>query len=315
MKKFLITGACGQIGTELIYKLIELYGNQNVITTDIENKFNDNSNIQFEVLDVLNFEKFNELAQKHQITNIIHLASMLSANGENNPHKLWELNMGGLYNALEVARINKTAFFTPSSIASFGVSTPPNNTPQETIQKPSTIYGISKVAGELLCDYYFTKFNVDTRGLRFPGLISYTAEPGGGTTDYAVEIFYKAVLGEEFTCPLKEDTYLDMMYMEDAINSIIQLIEADSSKLKHRNAFNVSAISICPKDLAVEIKKVLPNFKITYNINQTLQNIAESWPDKMDCSCAIKEWGFNPKYNLEKLTNKMILCLKEKLVN
>ena len=316
MRKVLITGALGQIGTELTLRFRELYGKVNVVATDIFRK--DDSFVcsdgVFEVLDVLDFSRFRDLMVKYNINYIVHLASLLSASGEANPQKLWQLNMGGLYNALELAREFKAGFFTPSSIASFGLSTPRENTPQDVIQRPNTIYGVSKVAGELLCDYYFRKYGVDTRGLRFPGLISHTAMPGGGTTDYAVEIYHKALTDGSFVCPLKEDSYLDMMYMEDAIDAVIKLIEADGSKLKHRNAFNVAAMSFSPKEIANEIKKVLPNFEISYKVNPVLQGIADSWPKNMDCTSAKEEWGFDPKFNLEKMTNQMLLCLKEKLL-
>jgi nucleoside-diphosphate-sugar epimerase len=315
MKKILITGALGQIGTELTSRFRSLYGSSNVIASDIFKKEGSAvcSDGIFEILDVLNLENFAELMRKYKVNYIVHLASLLSASGEANPQKLWQLNMGGLYNALELAREFKAGFFTPSSIASFGLNTPRENTPQDVIQRPNTIYGISKVAGELLCDYYFAKYGVDTRGLRFPGLISHTAMAGGGTTDYAVDIYHKALTEGSFTCPLKEDTYLDMMYMEDAIDAVITLIEADGARLKHRNAFNVSAMSFCPRELAGEIKKVLPNFKISYQVNPILQNIADSWPKNMNCTSAKEEWGFNPKFDIEKMTNQMILCLKEKL--
>lgn len=315
MHKFVITGALGQIGTELTLKMRKVYGEKNIIATDIvQNKDNPACvDGEFEVLDVLDIAKFADVVKRHGATYIIHLASLLSVSGEGNPQKLWQLNMGSLYNALELARENRLGVFTPSSIASFGLSTPQDNTPQNVIQRPSTIYGVSKVAGELLCDYYFQKFGVDTRGLRFPGLISYKAKPGGGTTDYAVEIYYKALKEGKFTCPLSENTYLDMMYMDDAIDSIIALIEADSSKLKHRNAFNVSGMSFSPKEIAAEIKKYVPNFEMIYNVNPMLQNIADSWPNHMDITCAKEEWGFSPKFDLEKMTSEMIKNLKIKL--
>ncbi len=317
MKIILITGSLGLVGTELTVKLRSVYGSSNVISTDIrrDEKSVVCSNGIFEELNVLDFQRFSSLVQKYKVNYIIHLASLLSASGEANPQMAWNLNMGGLYNALEIARSVNAGFFTPSSIASFGLTTPRKNTPQDVIQRPNTMYGITKVAGELLCDYYFTKYGVDTRGLRFPGLISYTALPGGGTTDYAVDIYHKAVLNQPFTCPLKEDSYLDMMYMEDAINAVITLIEADGTKLKHRNAFNISAMSACPKDFANEIKKTFPNFQISYKVNPILQQIADSWPLNMDCTSAKEEWGFKPEYDLQKTTNQMILCLKKVLVS
>ena len=315
MKKVLITGALGQIGTEITLKCREIYGSQNVIATDISPNPSNPVCLTgiFEVLDVMDAKSLNEIAKKHNINYIIHLASMLSASGEANPQRLWKLNMEGLYNTLELARELKAGFFTPSSIASFGPTTPLDNTPQDVIQRPTTIYGISKVTGELLCDYYFLKYGIDTRGLRFPGLISYKALPGGGTTDYAVEIFYKALQEKAYTCPLSENTYLDMMYMDDAIEAIIQLIEADSTKLKHRNAFNVSAMSFSPKELGAEIQKHIKDFKISYKINPVLQAIADSWPNSMDVISAKQEWGFKPRFNLAEMTTLMLKQLTIKL--
>lgn len=312
-RKILITGALGQIGTDLVLKMREIYGNENVIASDIkENKNNEAcTGGIFEILDVMNIKDFASIIKKYDVNYVVHLASLLSASGEQNPQKLWELNMGSLYNGLELARENNLGFFTPSSIASFGATTPQDDTPQDTIQRPTTIYGISKVAGELLCDYYFLKYGVDTRGVRFPGLISYKALPGGGTTDYAVDIYYKALEKGSFVCPLKENTYLDMMYMPDAIDSIINLIEADGSKLKHRNAFNVSAMSFSPKEIANEIKKHIPNFTISYDVNPVLQSIAESWPNSMNVSSAKEEWGFDPKFDLAKMTTQMLNNLKK----
>jgi nucleoside-diphosphate-sugar epimerase len=308
MKKILITGALGQIGTELAVKMSEEYGEDNIIISDIIKKEDAEiiNRFTFEILDVLDIKKLSEIVDKHKINYIIHLVSLLSATGEKFPQKLWEINMGGLYNVLEVAREKNLGVFVPSSIAAFGSSTPMNKTPQDTIQRPNTIYGISKVSGELLCDYYFNKFGVDTRGLRFPGLISHTALPGGGTTDYAVDIYYKAIQNQKFICPLKEDTYLDMMYMSDALDSIFKLIEADPFKLIHRNAFNVSSMSISPSDIANSIKKFIPEFEISYDVNPVLQAIANSWPNSMDVISAKIEWGFSPKVDLESMTKIML---------
>lgn len=315
MKKFLITGALGQIGTELALFLSERYGVDQVVISDIE--FNPKhqaiKDLSFEQLDVLDFDHFCNIVQKHKINYIIHLAAILSATGETNPQKLWQINMTGLYHALEVALKFQCGIFTPSSIAVFGADTPSKSAPQDTIMRPSTIYGISKLSGELLCDYYFERFNVDTRGVRFPGLISYKASPGGGTTDYAVDIFYQALQSGVYRCPLRQDTYMDMMYMDDALEAIVQLIEADAAKLKHRNAFNVSAMSFSPKEIAAEIKKHIPDFSIQYEVNPILQKIADSWPESLDISAAHEEWGFSPRYNLETTTQVMISHLKEKL--
>lgn len=315
MKKILITGACGQIGTELTHTLRKLYGVENVVATSIRRGSSEtveNDGI-FEELNVTDYDRMLELVKKYEIDTIMNLAALLSAVGEKNPQLLWDVNMNGLYNCLEVARETGAMVFTPSSIAAFGPSTPADLTPQDTIQRPTTIYGVSKVAGELLCDYYFNKFGVDTRGVRFPGLISYSALPGGGTTDYAVHIYYEALKNKKFTCNLAADTYMDMMYMPDAIESIIQLCEADGSKLIHRNAFNITAMSFCPEDIKKAIQKHIPEFEMDYGIDEVKQKIANSWPNSLDDSCARAEWDWNPKFDLEKMTADMIEKLTIKL--
>lgn len=315
MKKILITGSCGQIGTELTETLRRIYGVDNVVATGIrhcDNNVVENQGI-FEVLDVKDYDRLLELVKKYNIDTIMNLAALLSAVGEANPQLLWDVNMNGLYNCLEVGRETGAMVFTPSSIAAFGPSTPADFTPQDTIQRPTTIYGVSKVAGELLCDYYFKKYNVDTRGVRFPGLVSYTALPGGGTTDYAVHIYYEALKNKKFTCNLKSDTFMDMMYMPDAIDAIIQMCEADGSKLVHRNAFNITAMSFCPEDIKNEIRKHIPEFEMDYKVDPIKQNIADSWPNSLDDSCARNEWNWNPKYNLESMTVDMLQKLKIKL--
>ncbi|MGG3736572.1 L-threonine 3-dehydrogenase [Aeribacillus pallidus] len=314
MKKILVTGALGQIGTELVMKLRDVYGDQNVVATDIRQVDNDVVNSgPFEVLDVTDADKMFEVAKKYEVDSIIHLAALLSATAEKNPLLAWNLNMGGLVNALEVARELKCQFFTPSSIGAFGPTTPKDNTPQDTIQRPTTMYGVNKVAGELLCDYYFYKFGVDTRGLRFPGLISYVAPPGGGTTDYAVEIYYKALQEGKYTSYIAKGTYMDMMYMPDALNAIIDLMEADASKLKHRNSFNVTAMSFDPEEIAAEIRKHIPSFELDYDVDPVRQSIAESWPNSIDATCAKEEWGFKAEYDLTKMTEDMLTKLREKL--
>lgn len=314
MKKILVTGALGQIGTELITALHKIYGTENVIATDIREP-DDRFPIQgpFEILDVMDGEKMLEVARRHRVDTIIHLAALLSATAEQKPLVAWDLNMNGLLNALEVARELNLKFFAPSSIGAFGPNTPRVNTPQDTIQRPTSIYGITKVAGELLADYYYHKYGVDTRGLRFPGLISHVAPPGGGTTDYAVEIYYGAVREKKYTSFIAEGTYLDMMYMDDAIQAIIQLMEADPARLVHRNAFNVSAMSVAPETIAAEIRKHIPEFRLDYDVDPVRQRIAESWPDSLDTSAAEEEWGFRPKYDLAKMTVVMLEKLKEKL--
>lgn len=314
MKKILVTGALGQIGTELITALHKIYGTENVIATDIREP-DDRFPIQgpFEILDVMDGEKMLEVARRHRVDTLIHLAALLSATAEQKPLIAWDLNMNGLLNALEVARELNLKFFAPSSIGAFGPNTPRVNTPQDTIQRPTSIYGITKVAGELLADYYYHKYGVDTRGLRFPGLISHVAPPGGGTTDYAVEIYYGAVREKKYTSFIAEGTYLDMMYMDDAIQAIIQLMEADPARLVHRNAFNVSAMSVAPETIAAEIRKHIPEFRLDYDVDPVRQRIAESWPDSLDTSAAEEEWGFRPKYDLAKMTVVMLEKLKEKL--
>jgi len=311
MKKVLITGSLGQIGSELTAKMREIYGSENIIATDIRKTTSDVvTSGPFEILDVTDQAALFTIAKKHKVDTIIHLAALLSATAEQKPLLAWNLNMGGLVNSLEVARELQCQFFTPSSIGAFGPTTPKDWTPQDTIQRPTTMYGVNKVAGELLCDYYHHKFGVDTRGLRFPGLISYVTPPGGGTTDYAVEIYYEAVKHKRYTSYIDKGTYMDMMYMPDALNAVIQLMEADGSKLKHRNSFNVSAMSFDPEQMATEIRKTIPEFVLNYQVDPVRQAIAESWPNHIDSSCAIEEWGFKTEYNLEKMTREMLGKLK-----
>ncbi|KGR92405.1 UDP-glucose 4-epimerase [Ureibacillus massiliensis 4400831 = CIP 108448 = CCUG 49529] len=311
MKRILVTGALGQIGSELVVKLRKLYGEENVLATDIREPKEKEG--LFQVLDVTEGKRMYELAKQFNADSLIHMAALLSATAEKKPLYAWQLNMGGLINALEVSRELNLQFFTPSSIGAFGPTTPKENTPQDTIQRPTTMYGVSKVAGELLCDYYFHRFGVDTRGVRFPGLISYTTPPGGGTTDYAVEIYYKAVEEGRYTSYIAEGTYMDMMYMPDALQAIVDLMEADGSKLEHRNAFNITAMSIEPNQIAEEIKKHIPAFEMDYAVDPVRQGIAESWPNFIDPSAAKEEWGFTAAYDLEKMTADMIEKLSSKL--
>ena len=314
MNKILITGALGQIGSELTLKLRESYGMDNVVATDIKAPKDSKvvSEGIFEQLDVTDAERMNELVEKYEVDTFIHLAALLSAVAEAKPKLAWDLNMGGLLNALEVSREHNLKFFTPSSIGAFGPDTPKDQTPQVTIQRPTTMYGVTKVSGELLGDYYYQKFGVDTRSVRFPGLISHETLPGGGTTDYAVDIYYEALKNKAYASFIAEGTYMDMMYMSDAVDLIIQLMEAPADQLKNRNAYNVSAMSIAPEDIAREIKKHIPDFELTYDVDPVRQGIAESWPNAIGTSAAQEEWGFSPKFDLEKMTADMLEQLKKK---
>lgn len=316
MKSILVTGSLGQIGTELTPYLRNICGSDKVvasaknITEGIENVTKEGP---FELVDVTKPEEIKAALKKYDIGTIYHLASLLSATGENNPQALWAVNMNGLNNILEAAREYKCAVFFPSSIAVFGPGSPKDKTPQDTVTRPTSIYGVSKVAGELLCDYYHQKYGLDIRGLRYPGVISNAALPGGGTTDYAVHIFYDAIRVGSYTCFLREDSSIDMIYMPDVLEGAVQVMEADPEKLIHRNAFNVSAITITPGKLAEELKKYIPGFTISYDIDPVRQAIADSWPNSLDDSAARAEWGWNPKYGLEKMTKDMLDVLSKKL--
>lgn len=311
MKRILITGANGQIGVELTERLRRDYGENNVIASDVRETGQDAG--PFRILDVRDANMVHEALERTRADTIIHMAGILSAKGEEYPQLAWEINIQGIYNVLEVARVKGCAVFFPSSIATFGPTTPAKNTPQDTVQRPTSIYGISKVSGELLCDYYHIKYGVDVRGLRFPGLISYKALPGGGTTDYAVHIYYQAIEHGKYTCPLRPGSYMDMMYMPDAIDAVLQIMEADPAKFVHWNAFNTSAMSFDPEGISEEIRRHIPDFKISYDVNPVLQKIADSWPDSLDCSAARNEWGFTPKYDLAAMTADMLARLREKL--
>ncbi len=315
MERIMITGCLGQIGSELVDRLRKEKGIDNVLATDIRKPENHRivKGGLFEVLDVLDEDRMYELAKEFKADTMIHLASLLSSVAEDKPQIAWHINMSGLMNALEVARKLDLQFFTPSSIGAFGPETPKQGTPQDTLQRPKTMYGITKVAGELLCDYYHDKFGVDTRGVRFPGLISYDTLPGGGTTDYAVEIYYEALKAGKYTCPIGAETSMDMMYMPDAINAIIQLMEIPEDRLTHRNAFNISAMSFTPEQIKASIQKEIPEFTMTYDVNPKLQGIADSWPDSLDCQAAEKEWDFKPQYGLDRMTEDMLVKLKAKL--
>ena len=313
MKNILVIGSAGQIGSELIPELRKRYGPDHVVAgihkTQPPREVAESGPI--ETVDITEVSRISAVVKKFHIDTIYNLAALLSVVGESKPLEVWHVGIDGLINVLEVARKCGCSVFTPSSIGAFGITTPLDNTPQDTIQRPRTIYGISKVAGELLSDYYFERFGVDTRSVRYPGIISNATPPGGGTTDYAVEIYYAALKEDKYTCSLKPGTYLDMMYMPDCLDAAIQLMEADPGRLKHRNSFNVTAMSFAPEIIEAEIKKHIPNFKMDYRIDPVKQKIAESWPNKMDDSCAREEWGWNPKYDLGMTTQEMLTVLKE----
>ncbi len=315
MKKILVIGAAGQIGSELTPALREKYGNDNVVLaynrTPLPEELSKAG--PFVQLDVRNTDKFKEICREHNISTIINLAAILSAKGEQDPLKAWDTNINGLINTLEVAReLKLEKVFVPSSIAVFGPTTPRVNTPQDTILQPTTMYGITKVSGELLGNYYFNKFGVDMRGMRYPGIISSVTLPGGGTTDYAVEIFYEAVKNKYYNCFLQSDTRLPMMFMPDCIKATIMLMEADVTKLKHHADFNVTAMSFTPEELAAEIRKYIPDFKIEYNPDFR-QAIADSWPQSIDDSCAREEWDWQPDYDLARMTKEMLIAISKKL--
>lgn len=317
MKNILIIGATGQIGSELTMELRKRYGNDHVVAGYIhgsEPKGELKESGPSEVVDVTDGEMIAAAVKKYHIDTIYNLAALLSVVAESKPKLAWKIGIDGLWNVLEVARENGCAVFTPSSIGSFGLSTPHVGTPQDTIQRPRTMYGVTKVTTELLSDYYFTKYGVDTRAVRFPGLISNVTLPGGGTTDYAVDIYYAAVRGEKFVCPLKSGTLMDMMYMPDALNGSIKLMEADPSRLIHRNAFNIASMSFAPETIYEAIRREVPGFEMEYQPDPLKQSIADSWPDSMDDSCARQEWDWKPEYDLESMTRDMLAKLRARLL-
>ena len=313
MEKVLVIGACGQLGSELTIELGKLHGDENIVASDISKPNAAIRKFKFEQLDVMNLTQLNAVVENHGITQIYHLAAILSAKGEENPQWAWNLNMTGLLNVLEVAKEkNLNKIYWPSSIAVFGPTTPRVNTPQDTVMDPNTVYGISKLAGERWCEYYFEKYGVDVRSLRYPGLIGYKSLPGGGTTDYAVDIYHKALNGEPFECFLTKDTYLPMMYMSDAIKATIDLMEAPKESVKVRSSYNVSAISFSPEEMTASIQKEIPEFSASYNPDFR-QAIADSWPDSIDDSVARNDWGWQPKYDLDAMTKTILEGLPELL--
>jgi nucleoside-diphosphate-sugar epimerase len=313
MKRILVTGALGQIGSELTAELRKRYGVEDVVASDIKMPPEGQRNSPFAYVDCTNLGQIREAVRRYDIDTIYHLAALLSAVAEEKPQVAWDINMGGLYRVLEVARENRSAVFFPSSIGAFGPTTPPDKTPQDTTQRPTTMYGVTKVAGELLCDYYHQRFSVDTRGVRFPGIISHVVAPGGGTTDYAVDIFYQAIRYKHYKCFLAPDTRLDMMYMPDALTAAIEVMAADEGRLKHRNAFNVTAMNFTPEELAAAVLNHIPGFVIDYDVDPVRQAIADSWPNSLDDSAAREEWDWLPTYDLAMMTKDMLEKLDEKL--
>ena len=313
MDRILVTGASGQIGSELTPKLRERCGTENVVASDVREPSGTlNEKGPFENIDVTEKEGLERVVREHDIDTIFHLAAILSATGERNPHLAWRVNIVGLHNVLEVARELRLRVFHPSSIAAFGPETPNVLTPQDTILRPKTIYGVTKVTGELLGDYYFNKYGVDVRGIRFPGVISNVAPPGGGTTDYAVEIFYEAIKRGRYTCFVKEETVLPMIYMPDCIKATMDLMDADLSRLKHHTDYNVAGVSFSAGELANEIRKHIPDFRVEYNPDYR-QEIADGWPHSIDDSVAREEWDWKAKYDLKSMTSDMLDCLSVRL--
>jgi nucleoside-diphosphate-sugar epimerase len=302
-----VTGAGGQIGSELVPALRRGLGDAAVLATDLRPLAGELAEAgPAAVVDCLDAAAVAEAAARHDADTVFHLAALLSATAERDPMRAWRINMETLANVLEVARERRLALFVPSSVAAFGPTTPEDPAPQDTLQRPTSMYGVTKVAGELLCDYYWQRWGVDTRGLRYPGLISHSAPPGGGTTDYAVAIFHHAVREGRYTCFLAADTGLDMMYMPDAVRAAVELMDADPDRLEHRNAFNVTAMQLTPAGLAEEIRRHLPGFEIAYEVDPVRQRIAESWPRRMDDAAAREEWGWRPEYDVTRMTADMI---------
>lgn len=316
VSKVLIIGACGQIGSELTNALRILLGVDNVIASDIrESNEALVASGPFEIIDAKDFEDIKKNVLKHNVETIYLMAAMLSATGEKYPEKAWDLNMTSLFNVLNLAKENTVKkVFWPSSIAVFGPSTPKINTPQQTVMEPTTVYGITKQVGERWCEYYFNNYGVDVRSIRYPGIISWKTLPGGGTTDYAIDIFHKAISDGHYDCFLNEDTALPMMFMEDAVKATLDIMNANTNDVKIRSSYNLSAISFTPQELAAEIAKQIPEFTISYTPDFR-QKIADSWPNSIDDSSARQDWNWNHSYDLEAITNQMLLQLKEKEIS
>lgn len=311
----LIVGAGGQIGTELVPHLQKIYGEDNIIAADLRPEVVSrlSGGSRAIMLDALDMKAYTEVVKENKINRIYNLVALLSATGEKNPLLAWNINMGALLNSLEIAKEFNCSVFTPSSIGAFGKDTPHVKTPQDTVMRPNTMYGVCKVSGELLSDYYYSRYGVDTRSVRFPGIISNGCLPGGGTTDYAVEVFYEVLKSGEYTCPIPENTYMDMLYMPDALNACTQLMDADPSKLAHRNSFNVTAMSFSPKELFSSIEKRVNGAKFKYEIDPVKDQISSSWPDSLDDSCAREEWGWKPVWDMESMVDDMLTAIAAKL--
>lgn len=312
MKKILIVGAGGQIGSELTTKLRGIYGQSNVVAVDMKPNAALAEQGPFEQLDALDAQAYADVVRRHKVDAIYNLVALLSATGEQFPLKAWNVNMGALLNSLEIARENGCALFTPSSIGAFGPTTPKDNTPQDTVMQPTTIYGVCKVTGELLSNYYHQRFGVDTRSVRFPGIISNVTMPGGGTTDYAVEIYYEAVRTGKYVCPIPQGMFMDMIYMPDALDAAVNLMEADPARLVHRNSFNVTAMSFSPEIIAQSIRREIPDFEMSYDVDPLKESIASSWPNSLDDSAARREWDWAPKWNLDSMTADMLRAVRAK---
>ena len=313
MKRILVVGAGGQIGSELVPFLRSIYGGSNVVATDVRDIRSLGEDGPFEVLDAMNAASYASIVARHHVDTIFNLVALLSAVGERNPQMAWHVNIGALMNSLEVARQHQCALFTPSSIGAFGPTSPKDGTPQDTIMQPTTVYGICKVTGELLSNFYHTKYGLDTRSIRFPGIISNKTLPGGGTTDYAVEIYYEALKTHKYVCAVPKDVYMDMIYMPDVLHAVVALMEADANRLVHRNSFNIASMSFTPDIIAKEIRKSIPDFEISYDIDPVKESIARSWPNYLDDTAAREEWNWEPEWDLERMTLDMLSVIRNKL--